>query len=174
MPRCVWKEDFSTRASKERNMINRLHAARALWLLGAMMVVDIQAGTDQDSRVVAELDTHYQAAVERGDWQAMDRILHPDFVLVLGDGTVYTRKQLIDSARGGNVRFDEQVEVPGTQVVRMFGNDTATVTALLIVKGTRPSNRTTFDYKLWFTDTYVRTPQGWRYAFGQASTPLPR
>ena len=138
------------------------------------MVVDIQAGTDQDSRVVAELDTHYQAAVERGDWQAMDRILHPEFVLVLGDGTVYSRKQLIDSARDGNVRFDEQVEVAGTHVVRLFGADTATVTALLIVKGRRPSNQTSFDYKLWFTDTYVRTAQGWRYAFGQASSPMAR
>jgi len=29
-----------------------------------------------------------------------------------------------------------------------------------------------FDYKLWFSDTYVRTPTGWRYVFGQASLPL--
>jgi hypothetical protein len=24
-----------------------------------------------------------------------------------------------------------------------------------------------------FSDTYVRTPSGWRYVFGQASLPLP-
>lgn len=153
-------------------MVIRLFATVAF--LGALMMFEAHAETSKDSSTIAELDTQYQAAVERGDWQAMDRILHPDFVLVLGDGTVYTRNQLIDSARDGNVRFDEQVEVPGTQVVRMFGADTATVTALLIVKGRRPSNQTSFDYKLWFTDTYVRTPQGWRYAFGQASTPMPR
>jgi hypothetical protein len=30
-----------------------------------------------------------------------------------------------------------------------------------------------FDRKLWFSDTYVRTKAGWRYAFGQASLALP-
>jgi hypothetical protein len=29
------------------------------------------------------------------------------------------------------------------------------------------------DVRLWFSDTYVRTPDGWRYAFGQASRPEP-
>jgi len=29
------------------------------------------------------------------------------------------------------------------------------------------------DTQLWFSDTYVRTPSGWRYVFGQASSPLP-
>ena len=29
-----------------------------------------------------------------------------------------------------------------------------------------------FDYTLWFSDTYVRSPTGWRYVFGQASLPL--
>lgn len=28
--------------------------------------------------------------------------------------------------------------------------------------------------KLWFSDTYIRTPAGWRYAFGQSSIPLPK
>ena len=64
------------------------------------------------------------------------------------------------------------MEEPGTQKVRVFG-DTAVVTALLWNKGTRDGGKTAFDYKLWFSDTYVRTPAGWRYVFGQASIPLP-
>jgi hypothetical protein len=31
-----------------------------------------------------------------------------------------------------------------------------------------------FDRRLWFSDTYVRTPAGWRYVFGQASLSLPQ
>ena len=58
----------------------------------------------------------------------------------------------------------------GTQKVRVWG-DTAVVTALLWVKGTGSGK--TFDRKLWFSDTYVRTPTGWRYVFGQASLALP-
>jgi ketosteroid isomerase-like protein len=125
-----------------------------------------------DAAMVAALDVAYQAAVERSDWQAMDRILHPDFILVLGDGKTYTRAQLIDSTRKRNVVFDTQSEVPGTQKVRLFGEGTATVTALLRLKGKRSKSSEAFDFQLWFTDTYVRTAQGWRYAFGQASSPL--
>ena len=144
----------------------------ALALIGAL---NVQAGenTASAASTIAALDTEYQAAVERNDWRVMDRILHPDFVLVLGDGATYSRAQLIDSARNRNFIYDEQVEVPGTQIVRVFGENTATVTALLIVKARRARDSSELDYKLWFTDTYVRTREGWRYAFGQASTPMP-
>ena len=125
------------------------------------------------ARIVAALDTEYQAAVERNDWQTMDRILHPDFTLVLGNGKVYSRAELIESARDKHIEYEKQVEMPGTQTVRMFGEDTATITALLWLKGTRKSDASAFEYKLWFSDTYVRTKDGWRYAFGQASLRLP-
>ena len=52
----------------------------------------------------------------------------------------------------------------------MWG-DTAVVTALLWLKGTEDGKP--FEYRLWFSDTYMRTPAGWRYVFGQASLPLP-
>jgi hypothetical protein len=42
---------------------------------------------------------------------------------------------------------------------------------LLWIKGTNEGKA--IDYKLWFSDTYVRTPAGWRYVFGQASIALP-
>ena len=35
------------------------------------------------------------------------------------------------------------------------------------------AGRSQYHYKLWFSDTYVRTPDGWKYAFGQVSLPLP-
>jgi hypothetical protein len=65
------------------------------------------------------------------------------------------------------------VEIPGSQKVRLYGKDTAIVTALLWLKGTRVKDQSAFEYKLWFSDTYVRTPGGWQYAFGQASLRLP-
>lgn len=123
--------------------------------------------------IVAALDTKYQAAVEQNDWQTMDKILHPEFALVLGDGRTFSRAELIDSARNATHLFEKQVEMPGTQTVRVFGDGTATVTALLWLKGRSPRDGVEFDYKLWFSDTYVRTKDGWRYAFGQASLRLP-
>jgi ketosteroid isomerase-like protein len=141
--------------------------------LAAAMVAGASDAKEDSAAVIAALDTEYQAAVERNDWQVMDRILHPDFTLVLGNGKVYSRAELIESARDRHIEYEKQVEMPGTQAVRVFGNDTATVTALLWLKGTRKNDASTFEYKLWFSDTYVRTKEGWRYAFGQASLKLP-
>ena len=70
-------------------------------------------------------------------------------------------------ARGATTTYERQEEDAGSQKVRVWG-DTAVVTALLWIKGTREGK--SIDYKLWFSDTYVRTPQGWKYVFGQAST----
>jgi ketosteroid isomerase-like protein len=100
----------------------------------------------------------------------MDEILHREFALILGDGTVVTRDQLLESAKRKEIVYEIQDEDPGTQTVRVWG-DTAVVTARLRIKGAR--NGTPFDRKLWFSDTYVRTSGSWKYAFAQASLPLP-
>jgi ketosteroid isomerase-like protein len=125
---------------------------------------------EDDRRAVAALDTEYQAAVKRNDVDAMGRILADDFVLVLGSGKVYTRADLLESARSGKIRYELQDEEPGTQIVRVWG-DTAVVTAKLLLKGV--NDGVAFERKLWFSDTYVRLPGGWRYVFGQASLALP-
>jgi hypothetical protein len=141
-------------------------------LCAALTVPASTADRSSVEREIARLDTEYQAAVEKNDWQTMDRILHPDFTLVIGSGKVFSRADLIDSARNPQRIYDKQVEMPGTQQVRVFGEETAVVTALLWLKGRDAKGGGEFDYKLWFSDTYVRTPGGWKYAFGQASRRL--
>jgi ketosteroid isomerase-like protein len=143
----------------------------AFWSTVLFVAAPLMADEDA-AKVIAAMDTEYQAAVERNDWKTMDGILHRDFALVLGNGAAYTRGHLLDAARNGDRVYEKQVEMPGTQVVRMYGRDTAVVTALLWLKGTRKSDGSAFDYKLWFSDTYVRTEEGWKYAFGQASLKL--
>jgi len=125
-----------------------------------------------DERVVAALDTAYQAAVKANDAKGMGAILHPDFVLILGSGAVVDRSALLKTATDRTAIYERQEEDPGTQTVRVFG-DTAVVTARLWLKGHAPDGSGAFDRRLWFSDTYVRTPAGWRYALGQASTALP-
>ncbi len=136
--------------------------------LGA--VASATPATQNDTRLVAGLDTDYQAAVKRNDAAAMAKILDDRFVLVLGDGRTATKTDLLDNATRKSITYEQQDEEAGTQTVRLFG-DTAVVTAKLWVKGERAG--AAFDRKLWFSDTYVRTPQGWKYVFGQASLALP-
>jgi ketosteroid isomerase-like protein len=126
---------------------------------------------EQDKKAVFDLDVEYQAAVERNDAATMARIHHESMVLVLSNGTVVTGAQLEKAARDKARVYEQQVVVDDSRVVRVAG-DTAVVTAKLWLKGTRASSNEAFDYRLWFSDTYVRTPSGWRYFFGQAGAPL--
>ena len=132
---------------------------------------DLNASPEEDAKTVAALDTKYQAAVKSNDAATMDQILAGGFVLVTGRGKVSSKADLIESARKKEVTYERQDEEPGTQKVRVWG-DTAVVTALLWIKAVQGGKP--IDYKLWFSDTYVRTPTGWRYVFGQASLPLPK
>ena len=129
------------------------------------------ASPEDDRRMIAALDTAYQAAVERNDAETMAQILHPEMILVVGRGTTYTRDDLLHSARARDIEYTHQIEDEGTRVVRLYGEDTAIVTARLWLQGVTREGEA-FDRRLWFSDTYVRTPEGWRYAFGQASISL--
>ena len=129
----------------------------------------LNACLENDAKGVAALDTKYQAAVKANDAQRWTR--SDDFVLVTGRGKVFSKADLIDSAQKKEVTYERQDEEPGSQKVRVW-RDTAVVTALLWIKSVQQGKPA--DYKLWFSDTYVRTPTGWRYVFGQASLPLPK
>ena len=112
----------------------------------------------------------YKILAEWEEEVGMDRILHPDFQLVIGTGRRSNRQDLLREARSGSVNYEVQDEETGSQKVLVTGN-TAIVTAKLRIKGTLKGEP--FDRTLWFSDTYVRTSSGWRYFFGQASLPLP-
>ena len=122
----------------------------------------------QDIQTVVAFDTLYQKAVKANDVAIMDEILADDFVLVTERGTSLTKADLIKEARGKRTVYENHEEEQGTQKVRIW-RDTAVVTARLRIKGTR--DQSPFDYKVWLSQTYVRTPAGWRYVFGQESTP---
>lgn len=149
-----------------------------LSLLGAARIglANTDAAAEQEAReaqaAVAALDTEYQAAVKANDVATMDRILHDDFVLVTGVGKTFNKKDLLDGARNLDAIYEHQEEIAGSQTVRVYG-DAAVVTAKLWIAGKPKGGGDPFDYKLWFSDTYVRTVGGWRYVFGQAAQRLP-
>jgi ketosteroid isomerase-like protein len=123
--------------------------------LGA--ATDLSASSEEDAKTVAALDTKYQAAVKANDPATMDQILADNFILVTGRGKVFSKTDLIESTRKKEVTYEHQDEKSGTQKVRVWG-DTAVVTALLWIKAVQGGKP--IDYKLWFSDTYVRTPAG--------------
>ena len=143
-------------ASLTRSAITLL----AIWVV---LVTDSNksfASASDDEKIVAELDTQFQAAVKENDAATLDRILADDFVLVTGRGQTYTKTDLLKEARSKAIIYEHQED--SNQKVRVWG-DTAVVTALLWAKGTEEGKP--FEYKLWFSDTYVRTATGWQYVF---------
>jgi ketosteroid isomerase-like protein len=126
-----------------------------------------RAETNDDTKIVASLDTQYQAADKHNDVATMDRILADDFVLVTGSGNVVTKNNLLEEARAARTIYEHQED--SEQMIRVWGN-TAVVTAKLWAKGLTEGQ--SFEYTLWFSDTYARTPGGWRYVFDQASSRL--
>lgn len=99
----------------------------------------------KDAETVKELDTRYQHAVRDSDAATMDAMLADVFMLVTGSGKSYIKPDLLEEARSGRVRYARQ-------------DDSG-----------KP-----FDYQVWFSDTYVKTPAGWKYVFGQSSTHVPQ
>ena len=148
--------------------MNRLIFKLALACVSVLLPLSALATPAEDKATVAALDTEYQAAVKNNDATTMDRILADDFVLATGKGKTFTKADLLKSARDKDQIYEHQEDTE--QTVRVWG-DTAVVTALLWIKYTNKDGAQ--DYKLWFSDTYVRTKNGWRYVFGQASTRLP-
>ncbi|WP_242111494.1 nuclear transport factor 2 family protein [Luteimonas aquatica] len=126
------------------------------------------AACPKDAAAIVALDREYQAAVERRDAGAIERLLPEDFILVTGKGRVYGKADLLAEARGDEVVYQRQDDA--SHVVRFIG-ETAVVTALLHAKGTEAGKP--FDDRLWFSDLYLCTAGGWRYSFAQASIPLP-
>ena len=134
----------------------------------ALITIRVAKAAAADKKIVAALDTQYQAAVKENDAATMDRLLADDFVLVTGSGKAYTKADLLEQARSEQIKYEHQEDTD--QTVRIWG-DTAVFTAKLWEKGTNQGK--SFDKTVWFSDTYVRTPTGWRYVFGQSSLPLP-
>src|SRR5262249_31431588 len=102
--------------SRRKTMSMRRSAALRLLALmlsggGIMLIPATSRGTAaDDEKAVAALDTEYQAAVERNDAETMAKILAGDMVLVVGKGTVYTREDLLKSARDKDAIYEKQVE----------------------------------------------------------------
>lgn len=151
------------------SVLQKLGTVLVLGSVALLAAYALRASVADDQKTIAALDTQYQAAVKVNDAATMDRLLADDFALVTGSGKKYTKPDLVAEASSGRVQYEHQEDTE--QTVRVW-RDTAVVTAKLWEKGTDSGKP--FDYTVWFSDTYVRTPKGWIYVFGQSSLPLPK
>ncbi|HEY2467488.1 MAG TPA: nuclear transport factor 2 family protein [Terracidiphilus sp.] len=139
-------------------------------LLGALAMptgAAASADSKSDQDTVAALDTEYQLAVKNNDADTMGRILADDFGVIWGTGETHNKADLINDARTKRVQYEHNEDTD--KIVQVWG-DTAVITSKLWLKGVDKGKP--FEWHVWFSDTYVRTPSGWRYVHGMASLPL--
>ena len=105
-------------------------------LIAGLTGIAALAAPHSDRDAVAQIDRAYQEAVKRNDAEAMKKIMHPDFQLVLGDGRRFGRDDLLKDARRHRFVYELQDEVPDTQAVIVWG-DTAIVTTTSGIAATR-------------------------------------
>ena len=152
---------------QDADAMERKHFRTAIFMTLATLATAANPAADAAATVMA-LDIEYQAAVERNDAATMTRILDDDFMLVTGAGKSFSKADLIAEARSGDTIYEIQ---RASERSAKTWRDTAVVTALLHAKGKAAGMA--FEYRVWYSDTYVRFAGGWRYVFGQSSLPLP-
>jgi hypothetical protein len=106
--------------SQDRNMRTSIKLILIILAFHLDTTNKLNASPKEDAKTVAALDTKYQAAVKANDAATMDQILADDFVLVTGRGKVFSKADLLDSARKKEVTYERQDEEPGSQKVRVW------------------------------------------------------
>ena len=108
----IWGVKLKERRSALRSTI--VACAFALLVIVNVVPRAAAASHDDDLKALQKLDTDYQRAVEQNDTQTMARILAEDFILVLGDGQVSTKADLLkmQQAAGQNMSIRSIPIVP--------------------------------------------------------------
>jgi ketosteroid isomerase-like protein len=86
-----------------------------------------------------------------------------DFILITSSGKIITKKDIVDQIASPELKLEinETSEVK----VRVHGT-TAVLTGVLHQKGSFRGK--SFDVKLYVTDTWIKTKNGWKILSGQA------
>jgi ketosteroid isomerase-like protein len=122
------------------------------------------APATDDVAVLTELDRAMQQAVVDRDPVAFGAFLTDDYILVVSNSRLVRKPEVVADIDSPDGRMD--VNASTIVDVRVHG-DTALVIADLHQVGRHGD--TPFDYRVRYTDTWVRTPAGWKCISGHAT-----
>jgi ketosteroid isomerase-like protein len=120
-----------------------------------------------DVEDLIEIDKRQQRAYIDRDWATLEQILSDDYVLVVSNGAEYDRKTVIAESSDEGKRWE--INETSDWSVRVWG-DSAVLVATLYQKGVRDGKP--FEYRVRFSDTYVRSNGTWRNVHAHSSGPL--
>ncbi len=127
------------------------------------MTLSIQEISDRLE--IGDLIVDYAHAIDSGDWDTLDDIFTPDAVVdytAMGGirGDLAAIKAFLPEGLGW---FRSTQHLVATSKITVTGDEatgrTICANALVLAE---PGGERTIQLGLWYVDTFVRTPQGWR------------
>jgi protein tyrosine/serine phosphatase len=123
------------------------------------------AGSSNPEQELIALDEKYQAAIKAQDAKTFGPMLLDNFVLITSSSDYLSKQQVIEQTTDPKLKFT--VNKSRDVKVRFYGKDVAVVTAILDQVFDYDGKH--YDYPVRFSDTYVRTPDGWKQLSAHAS-----
>jgi hypothetical protein len=135
--------------------------AAAFLFCGAALVSVAHADVASDKAQIAQVEQSWIAAGELGNTQAIDEILHPEYVMVSEGGRFEGKIAAVSVKKPGD-GFEQKI---ASMSIRVYG-DTAVVNGVCEyrLKAGAPAQRAAF------TDVFVRGgPRGWQAVSSQGT-----
>ena len=139
-------------------------SARRATLAAALVFSGSSVAAPPDAEVLARLDRAMQRAVVDRDPVAFAAFLTDDYVLVVSNSRLVDKAAVVAEIDSPDGRMD--VNDSHDLHIRVHG-DTAMVIADLHQVGV--NGDTPFDYWVRYTDTWIRTADGWKCLSGHAT-----
>ncbi len=142
----------------------RLLAKLAAVAAASLCVIDAAPAGDT-SKTIADQNDVLQKATREYDAATIRNLISKDFTLITNSGRLMTAEDLLNDVGDKSVTWynndSEDVNV------RTYNDDCAVVTAVLHQRYSY--HRKINDYRVRFTDTWVKLDGTWRYVAGHAS-----
>jgi ketosteroid isomerase-like protein len=117
------------------------------------------------TKTMTENDALLQRATREYDAATVRQLITDDFTLITSSARVYDAKQLLDDVADRSVKW--KLNQTEDLHVRSYNDDCAIITATLHQQYEYQGKM--HDYRVRFTDTWVKLDGRWRYAAGHAS-----
>jgi len=137
--------------------------AATLLILASASSFAQNSANDEGGRVLG-LETAWNHAIEAKDTKALDMILASTFVAVENDGSVSNKSEFLASIKEPSYQPSQAVNEK--MDVQMYGN-AAVVVGIFRIKGMEKGKP--YVHRERFTDTWIKSGQGWQCVASQAT-----
>ena len=145
-------------------MLRNFFRIAAFGIIGAAACASSVAADDPKATLLAAND-HLQMATRSYDSASIRKLITDDFTLITSSARVIDAHEMISEVDDRSITwYANDTEQPN---VRVYNGDSAVITAVLHQRFSYQGKL--HDYRVRFTDTWVKLGDDWRYVAGHAS-----